>query len=78
MINLIQKSSTKINIVSKRNHWYPYITFFDDNLGVLKIIKKDKIIKNMTTSIPYGTKYIKINDLYTLLNIKNGITVTIK
>ncbi|WP_419770859.1 MAG: hypothetical protein ACNI3C_03475 [Candidatus Marinarcus sp.] len=60
------------------NHWYPYVVFYDEHLDVLKIIKKDAVFKRVSITIPEKTKYIKITDLYTLVNIKRGLSVIIK
>jgi predicted RNA-binding protein associated with RNAse of E/G family len=60
------------------NHWHPYIVFYDKHLNILKIIKKDNIFKTFNTNIPKGTNYIKITDLYMLLNIKRGLSVIIR
>ena len=60
------------------NHWFPYIAFYDKSLNVLKVIKKDRIYKGYRTKVPRGTKYIKITDLYTLINIKRGLSIIVK
>lgn len=72
-------SATYISIVSRRlNNWLPYVVFYDKNLNILKVSKDDKVNKSLTLKIPEKTKYIKISDLYTLFNIKRGLSVTIK
>jgi hypothetical protein len=60
------------------NHWHPYIVFYDKHLNILKIIKEDKIMKYYSINIPKNTNYIKVTDLYMLLNIKRGLKVTIR
>lgn len=60
------------------NYWYPHIVFYDEHLNVLNIVKEDKIFKRISLRIPKQTKYIKITDLYTLVNIKRGLSVIIK
>lgn len=60
------------------NYWYPHIVFYDEHLNILNIVKEDKIFKRISLRIPDQTKYIKINDLYTLVNIKRGLSVIIK
>lgn len=69
----------KLQVISRNlNNWFPHIVFFDKNLQVLKVIKKDRIYKGFKTTIPEGTKYVKITDLYNLINIKRGLTVIVR
>ena len=63
---------------STRNSWYPYITYFDSSLHLLKVIKKDSKTRNIVLNIPEGAKYIKISDIYTLKNIKNFLLLAPK
>ena len=72
-------NATKLQIIGRNlNHWFPYIAFYDKHLNVLKVIKKDRIYKGYRTKVPRGTKYIKITDLYTLINIKRGLSIIVK
>jgi len=69
----------EIYIISRTlNNWLPYVVFYDKSLNILKVSKEDKVYRNITLSIPENTKYIKITDLYTLFNIKRGLSVLIK
>jgi archaellum component FlaF (FlaF/FlaG flagellin family) len=71
--------ASKIFIASKSlNSWLPYVVFYDDHLNILKVSKEERVYRNLTLPIPENTKYIKISDLYTLFNIKRGLTVLIK
>lgn len=56
---------------STRNSWYPYITYFDSSLHLLKVVKEDSRRTKMLLDIPDSAKYIKISDIYTLKNIKD-------
>ena len=62
----------------KLNRWYPYLVFFDEDLNVLKSIKKEKYYKGIKLKLPLGTKYIKITDIYNLINIKRGLTIIVR
>ncbi len=77
---LIKVNNVKeININSNPgNQWFPNVVFYDKHLNILDIIKEDKKSKSLKLEIPKETKYIKINDLYTLANIKRGLSVLIK
>jgi len=61
---------------SRRNSWYPYITYYDSSLHLLKIIKKNSKTSRLNLKIPKGATYIKISDLYTLKNIKDYLLLT--
>ncbi len=70
---------TKIYIQSKiGNYWFPKVIFYDKHLKILDILKKDIKTDSIKLDIPEETEYIKIDDLYTLTNIKRGLSVTIK
>ncbi|NOX14818.1 MAG: hypothetical protein GXP61_02085 [Epsilonproteobacteria bacterium] len=70
-------SSIKIR-TSFSDHWYPKIIFLDRGLHVIS----QKIINERTyvveVKIPINSKYIKIGDLYTLDNIKHGLSIYLK
>jgi len=59
---------------SLRNHWYPYISYYDASLHLVKLLKRDKVSKSLSIVIPKSAKYIKITDLYTLKNLRDGLT----
>ena len=58
---------------SKRNHWYPYIAYYDSSLHLLKMIKRETIYDEIMLEIPKNAKYIKISDMYTLKNVKDEL-----
>ena len=58
---------------SRRNHWYPYISYYDASLHLVKLIKLNKIYRKISLEIPKNAKYIKISDLYTLKNLRDGL-----
>ena len=60
------------------NRWFPNIVFYDKHLKILKVVNEDRVHRNIRLSVPEETKYIKISDLYTLINIKRGLSVIIK
>ena len=60
---------------SLRNHWYPYIAFYDTSLGLIKVLKRDKRSKRIIVHIPKFAKYIKISDIYTLKNLKDELII---
>jgi len=69
----------QLQVISRNlNNWYPHIVFFDRELKVLSVIKKDREYKGLKTKAPEGTRYIKITDLYNLINIKRGLTIIVR
>ena len=65
-----------IRILSSRNNsWYPYITYFDKNLHLIKVDKIDKKKYDATLKLPKTTKYIKISDIYTMKNIRGYLLI---
>jgi hypothetical protein len=58
---------------SRRNRWYPYIAYYDSSLHLIKIIKQDKIYDEILLNIPKNASYMKISDLYTLKNLRDGL-----
>ena len=76
---LMVDDAKTLQIISRRlNNWFPNIVFFDKSLNVLKVIKKNRIYRGYKTKVPKGTKYIKITDMYNLINIKRGLSVIVK
>jgi len=73
--NVSKIRSLKIHS-SRRNHWYPYISYYDASLHLVKLLKRDKIYKSLSLIIPKSAKYIKITDLYTLKNLRDGLTLS--
>jgi len=57
------------------NRWHPYIVFYDASLDILSIFSNDEIVKNLKLDIPKGTKYMMIDDKYTLSNIRSGLKI---
>lgn len=60
------------------NQWFPQIVFYDSRLNILEIVKEDNKQSSFELEIPEETSYIKIDDIYTLANIKRGLSVMIK
>jgi len=47
---------------SRRNSWYPYISYYDASLHLLKVIREDEIYHSIRLDIPQNAKYMKIAD----------------
>lgn len=59
------------------NNWYPYIAFYDSSLRLLKVYKRDKKSWQVTVNPPRDTTYVRISDLYSLKNIKDGLRIEV-
>jgi len=77
---MLQVTDAKsIQVISRNlNHWFPHVSFFDKDLKVLKVLKKNRVFKCLTIKAPNNTKYIKITDMYNLINIKRGLSVIVR
>jgi hypothetical protein len=74
----LENNSKEIYIKSGMlNRWHPYIVFFDKELNILSIYEEDAVKKKVKVQIPENTKYIMIDDKYTLSNLKSGLQVYI-
>lgn len=60
---------------SRRNNWYPYIAYYDSSLHLIKILKKDKVYREILLKIPKNATYIKVSDLYTLKNVRDELVL---
>jgi len=71
-LNISQIRELKIKS-SRRNSWYPYIAYYDSSLHLVKIIKRDRIYREILLNIPKNAVYMKISDLYTLKNVRDSL-----
>ena len=58
------------------NIWYPNVVFYDEALNIIGVYEENSLHKSLKLEVPNNTKYIKIDDLHTLANIKQGINIT--
>jgi len=61
-----------------RNSWHPYIAFYDRYLHLIKLVQSKKKTKYLALNVPKGSKYVKIADIYTMKNLKDGLEVVAK
>ena len=75
---MIKVSNTKVITIksSSGNIWYPNVVFYDEALNIIGIYEENSLHKSLRLEVPNNTKYIKIDDLYTLANMKQGINIT--
>ncbi|MEA1955716.1 MAG: hypothetical protein U9N02_04395 [Campylobacterota bacterium] len=76
-VNISEIKHLKIRS-SRRNSWYPYITYYDKSLHLLEVIKRDSRQRYINLEIPPQAIYIKISDLYTLKNLKDPLILSPK
>ena len=58
------------------NIWYPSVVFYDNSLKIIGTYQENSLHKSLKLEVPNETKYIKIDDIYNLANIKQGINIT--
>ena len=72
-------SATSIKIkTSLSDHWYPSVVFLDDALHVVSQTKINERKYTLKLEIPISCTYIRIGDMYTLDNIKHGLSIFLK
>ena len=59
-----------------RNSWYPYVAYYDSSLHLLKVTKQDQKTSQIILDIPKRAQYMKIEDLYTLKNVKDELVLS--
>jgi len=68
-----------ISFTSKlADRWHPNLVFYNEKLHIVKDYRNNKIANRLKVKIPRDAKYVKVTDLYTLDNIKRGITIYLK
>lgn len=68
--------ATKLTLWSlKGNNWYPYIAFYDHDLRLLKLYKRDRRSWQLIMKLPRGCAYVKVADLYSRKNMNAGLSV---
>lgn len=68
---------SKINISSNSGtSWYPNVIFYDNEFNIIETYTDYTLQKVAKLDVPYNTRYIKIDDLYTLANLKRGFNIT--
>lgn len=73
------KEGGKLFINSSDNVlWYPKIVFFDENLGIIKVVSLEDSVRETSVVIPSGSAFIKISDNYLPIVIKGGLSVTLE
>ncbi len=70
------EDAVRIELKSHRiDRWFPYVVFYDENLNILDHYKSNDTQKRIRLSVPHNARYAKIDDIYTLDNIKRGLSV---
>jgi hypothetical protein len=69
---------TKIVVVEANpsDYWYPKVSFYDENLHLIHAVELNKRETAIKLKVPQKSVYVKIDDKFTLENIKRGLTVT--
>ena len=75
---MIKISNAKVVTIKSvpGNIWYPSVVFYNDSLNIIGTYQENSLHKSLKLEVPKNTKYIKIDDLHTLANIKQGLNIT--
>ena len=76
---IVVENMSSISFRSKlADRWHPNIVFFDANLQIIRDYRKDTVANTLKLKIPINAKYVKVADMYTLDNIKRGMSVYLR
>ena len=71
--------SKKVQIQSGLNNsWHPYVVLYNKDLKIISSIKRNKVSQKISLNIPADAMYLKIDDVYTMKNIKDGLSIYIQ
>jgi hypothetical protein len=69
----------KVQIQSSiNNNWHPYVVLYNKELKIISSLKKNKKSQKLSLNIPADAVYMKIDDFYTMKNIKDGLSIFIQ
>jgi hypothetical protein len=60
------------------SHWFPDVVVYDKMLRILSMKQSDERVRHVALSLPSEAAYVKVNDRFTLENIRSGLRVTAK
>jgi hypothetical protein len=67
---------SKLSIQTSRiDTWHPSVWFYDKDMNLINVYRKNMSVRFTALSIPPACKYIKITDIYSPENFKRGIIV---
>jgi len=70
------KDCDKVEIQSSlANSWHPYVILYNNDLKIISSIKSNKTKNKLTLNIPSDAVYLKLDDLYTMKNIKDSLSI---
>ncbi|MDR1554933.1 MAG: hypothetical protein LBS39_02780 [Campylobacteraceae bacterium] len=76
LLELNDDTKTIILEANPSDHWYPKINFYNESLYLIHVIELDKRETAIKLKVPQSSVYMKVDDKFTLENIKRGLTVT--
>ena len=59
----------------KANRWHPKIVFYDRYLNIVDNFSQDRKSYNIRLKVPANARYMKVSDIYTLENLRRGLTL---
>ena len=52
------------------------VVFYDNDLNIIGMVEEDSLRSSLKLDVPNNTRFIKIDDSYSLANIKRGFNIT--
>ncbi|MRJ06344.1 MAG: hypothetical protein C6I01_02330 [Epsilonproteobacteria bacterium] len=65
----------KLSTLSQNDKWHPHILFFSDKLELYNNLQVPIVQHSYTLTVPDGVAYLRVDDLYTTTNLKNGLLI---
>ncbi len=73
------EGAKKVQIQSSLNNsWHPYVVLYNKDLKIISTVKKNRKTSKLDINIPSDAMYLKIDDLYTIKNIRDGLDILIQ
>jgi hypothetical protein len=67
---------SKLTIKTSRlDSWHPSVWFYDKNINLINVFRKNVVMNFTVLEIPPACEYIKITDIYSPENFKRGIII---
>ncbi|MDU7693644.1 MAG: hypothetical protein E7K04_05325 [Helicobacter sp.] len=69
------RENSKMSIRSNSPKWHPKIVFFDKDLKIIDVLKREDVLSQISFLIPNGVRFLLISDLNNTSTLRNGIKI---
>lgn len=74
----VSNASVMILLAKPADRWFPQIVFFDEALQIIEDVRMEDFKSRIQLTIPEHALFAKVEDRYSLDNIKRGLTLYLK